>query len=105
MSATDLVAFGSGRLRPLGGDRRRGNVRLLRAAEMRLKTSRSDAGAARRGAGSAPVASAGTVAHVGIGPGLPSPPAVGGGEERVSFPPRPVAVVPHLLSPPGRPGG
>ena len=42
MSATDLVAFGWGRLRPLGGDRRRGTVRLLRAAKMRPKTSGSD---------------------------------------------------------------
>ena len=33
MSATDLVAFGWGRLRPLGGDGRRGTARLLRAAK------------------------------------------------------------------------
>ena len=32
MSATDLVAFGWGRLCPLGEDRRRGTARLLRAA-------------------------------------------------------------------------
>ena len=32
MSATDLVAFGWGHLRPLGVDRRRGTARLLRAA-------------------------------------------------------------------------
>ena len=44
MSAMDLVAFGWGRLRPWGGDRRHGTARLLRAAEMRLETLRSDAG-------------------------------------------------------------
>ena len=53
MSAMDLVAFGCGRLRPQGGDRRRGTARRLRAAEMRLKTSGSDAGglAADKGGG------------------------------------------------------
>ena len=44
MSATNPVAFSWGRLRPLGGDRRRGPARLWRAAEMRLKTSGSDTG-------------------------------------------------------------
>ena len=42
MSATDLVACGRGRCRASGGERRRGNARLLRAAEMQLKTSGSD---------------------------------------------------------------
>ena len=44
MSATDLVAFGWGRLRPQCGDRRRGAARLWRAAEMRRKALGSDAG-------------------------------------------------------------
>ena len=61
MSATDLVAFGWGRLRPLGGDRRRGTARLLRAAEMRPKTSGSDAGSPAAGGGG------GGAAHVGRG--------------------------------------
>ena len=34
MSATDLVAFGWGRVRPVGGDRHRGTARLLRAAQL-----------------------------------------------------------------------
>ena len=51
MSAVDLVAFGCGRLRPRGGDRRRGTARLLRATEMRLKTSGSDAGGSATGRG------------------------------------------------------
>ena len=51
MSAIDLVAFGWGRLRPLGRDRRRGAARLLRAAEMRLKTSGSGAGSLAAGGG------------------------------------------------------
>ena len=42
MSATDLVACGRGRCRASGGERRRGKARLLRAAEMQLKTSGSD---------------------------------------------------------------
>ena len=45
----DLVAFGCGRLRPRGGDQRRGTVRLLKAAEMRLKTSGSAAGGSAAG--------------------------------------------------------
>ena len=45
MSAMTLAAFGCGRLRHRGGDRRRGTPRLPRAAEMRLKTSGSAAGA------------------------------------------------------------
>ena len=40
-----------GRLRPLGGDRRRGTVRLLRAAKMRPKTLGSDAGGSVPAAG------------------------------------------------------
>ena len=51
MSAMDLVAFGCGHLRPRGGDRRRGTARLLRAAEMRPKTSGSDAGGSAAGGG------------------------------------------------------
>ena len=51
MSANDLVTFGWGRLRPLGGDRRRGTARLLRAAEIRQKTSGSDAGSLAAGGG------------------------------------------------------
>ena len=51
ISATDLVAFGCGRLQPLGGDRRRGSARLLKAAEMRLRISGTDAGV---GAGCSP---------------------------------------------------
>ena len=51
MSAMDPVASGCGRLRPRGGDRRRGTVRLLRAAEMRLKTLGSDAGGSAAGRG------------------------------------------------------
>ena len=38
MSATDLVAFGCGHLRPLGGDSRRAEAHLLKAVEMRAKT-------------------------------------------------------------------
>ena len=45
----DLVAFGCGRLRPQGGDRRRGTARLLRVAEMRLKASGSAAGGSAAG--------------------------------------------------------
>ena len=51
MSTTELVAFGWGRLRPLGGDRCRGMVRLLWAAEMRPKKSGSDAGGGGGGGG------------------------------------------------------
>ena len=51
MSAIDLVAFGWGRLRPLGGDRLHGATQLLRAVEMRLKTSGRDAGGQAGGGG------------------------------------------------------
>ena len=43
MSATVLVALGGGRRRARGADRRCGGARLLKAAEMRPNTSRSDA--------------------------------------------------------------
>ena len=56
----DLVAFGWGCLRPRGGDRRRGTARLLRAAEMRLKISGSDAGGSAAGGGGRGVALVGT---------------------------------------------
>ena len=51
MSATDPVAFGWGRLRPLGGNRRRATARQLKAAEMQPKTSGSDASGAAAGGG------------------------------------------------------
>ena len=51
MSAMDVVAFGCGRLGPGDGDRRRGTARLHRAAEMRPKTSGSDAGGSAVGRG------------------------------------------------------
>ena len=44
MSAIDLLAFGCGRLQPLGADRHRGNAQLLKAAKMRLKKTASKAG-------------------------------------------------------------
>ena len=44
MSAIDLVGFGWGRLRPRGADSSRGVARVLRAAEMRPKTSGSNIG-------------------------------------------------------------
>ena len=51
MSAIDLVAFGWGRLRLRGGDRRRGTAWLMRAAKMQLKTSGSHAGGSAAGEG------------------------------------------------------
>ena len=72
MSAIDLVAFGCGRLRPRGGDRRRGTARLLRAAEMWLKTSGSDAGGLAAGEGdcSAGEGEGGAEEPCGAGSGL-----------------------------------
>ena len=64
----DLVAFGCGRLRPRGGDRRCGIARLLKAAEMRPKTSGSDAGGADADGG-------GCAAEQGEGGGRWSPAA------------------------------
>ena len=90
MSATDLVAFDLGRLRPLGGEGRRSAARLLRAAKMRLKTSGSGGGGGCSsgegggglgescGARGAPVGPEQTSAPAGTGPELWSP-AVGGG--------------------------
>ena len=107
MSATDLVAFSRGRRRTRGGDCRRGNPRLLTAAEMRLKTSGSDrggrsaggdGGGESRGAGSAPAAPVEAEAEEGTGPGLLPPPA-GGGEKGSATPP-PVSCG---LTPPGSP--
>ena len=83
-------------LRPLGGDRRGGTAWLLRAAEMRPKTSGSDTGSLAGGggegrasgereagepcgAGGAPVGPQETAAPAGSSLGL-SPPADGGGE-------------------------
>ena len=51
MSTTVLVVLGWGCRRSRGGDRLRGGARLLRAAEMRLKTSGSGAGSLCRGGG------------------------------------------------------
>ena len=48
MPVADLVSVGGGRLRPWGGDRRRGILRLLKAAEMRQKTLGSAAGGGGR---------------------------------------------------------
>ena len=102
MSATDLVAFAKAAAEPAGGDRRRGNARLLKAAEMRLKTSGSDeggrsaggdGGGGSRGADSAPVAPVVAEAEAGTGPGPSSPPA-GGGEKGSATPPHPLAVAP-----------
>ena len=106
----DLVAFGCGRLRPPGGDQRRSTVRLLRAAEMRLKTLGSDAeaqppaggggggllyrggrggggrGSPACGAGSALGKSAAVWALAGAGPEL-SPEVGRGGNGSASTPP------------------
>ena len=110
MSAIDLVAFDWGRLRPLGGDRCRSAARLLRAAEMRLKTLGSDGGGGgvallgrggkgdSRGTGGAPVGPEETSAPAGTGPELSSP-AVGGGENGSAFPP-PGCAGPSLTEPP-----
>ena len=104
ISATDLVAFGQGRLRPLGGDSCRGNVRRLRDAEMRLKTSGSDAGSSAKNVqerglgllfgvgrggwgGGVPRGVGGDGGARGHRPGAAVPPSHRLGGERVSFPP------------------
>ena len=99
----DLVAFGCGRLRPRGGDRHHGTAQLLRAAEMRLKTSGSATGGSAasgkgcsvgRGAGEAGESRGVESALGGLASGwalsdagLELFPAVGGGEEVVSIAP------------------
>ena len=115
MSAIDLVAFSWGRLRPRGGDLRRGMAQLLRAVEMRLKTLGSDAGPPAcggggwvgepRGARGAPVGSIETSALAGAGQELSS---VAGGGENGSASPPPGCVGLSLTAPPpppGQPGG
>ena len=90
---------------------------------MRLKTSGNNAGGSAagggagaalqgwgwgggsRGAGGAPVDPVEAEAPAGTGPGLPSLPAVGGGEQGSAAPPRPIVVASHLRSPPGQSRG
>ena len=97
--AIDPVALGWGRLRPMGGDRRRGKAPL---EMMGPKISGSDAGGSAagggegllfflggaeggsHGAGGAPVDW--TEVSAGIGPGQPSAPAAGGGENGSASP-------------------
>ena len=78
---------------------------------MRLKTSGSDTGGGEGaallggwgggscGAGGAPVESVETEAPAGTGPGPPSPPAIGGGEKGLAFPP-PDRLGPSFTEPP-----
>ena len=98
-----------GRRLTRGGDRRRGNTPLLRAAEMRRKTSGSDGGRGgssaggdgggeSRGADSDPVAPVVAEAEEGTGPVL-SPPPAGGGEKGYATP----ASVSCGPTPPGSP--
>ena len=112
MSATDLVAIGGGRLRPRGGDRRRGIAQLLRGAKMRLKTSRSAAGGSATDGGGCPTRwgageegeSRGAGSALGLaarwalsGAGLVSSSARGGGGNR-SAPPPPGCADPTLAA-------
>ena len=94
----------------MGGDRCRGNARLLKAAEMRLKTPGSGGGGGCScggggGAGSVPVDLVEMEAPVGTGPGLPSLPAVGGGEKGSASPPPDRGGLSSTEPPPGQPGG
>ena len=112
VSAVDLVAFGCGRLRPRGGDRRRSTARLLRAAEMRPKTSGSapeGSGAGskgcstRRGAREAEEPSeAEEVGALMRRPGVVSGGGRGGGAGQ--HPPLPAALILHLQPSPGQRG-
>ena len=116
MSATDLVACGRGRCRASGGERRRGNARLLRAAEMQLKTSGSDVWG--RPAGGCGGGGGGRVAEGDCGGGgvwgedsASVAPAVAGADERFgpgpSCPPPPPpawAVGPLTPGPPAESG-
>ena len=119
MSTTDLVAFGCGRLRPRGGDRRCGTARPLKAAEMRLKTSGSAAGGSGAGGKGCPLGwgaeeaeSCSVESALGgmasgwalSGAGLKLLPAVGGGENR-SAPPPPGCADPILEALPWSVGG
>ena len=114
----DLLAFGCGRLRPQGGYHRRGTARLLRAAEMRPKTSGSEAGGsvAGGGGGGGCCVGGGSLwrrwcswrASLWMGArrrltGVASGGCSGG--ERVGCPPLPVGLVPRSLPSPSQPGG
>ena len=121
MSSIDLVAFDWGRLR----DRRHGAARLLRAAEMRLKTSGSDAsgpaasggggggllcwggggGGEPRGAGGAHVGTEETSAPAGTGPELSISGLKVGGRTGPAPPPPPMCWPHTHRAPPGQPGG
>ena len=109
MPATDLVAFGGSRRRTRGGDRRRGNPRLLRASEMRLKTSRGDwggGGSLCRGGwqGGIPWCRQCPGGPRGGGGGGPAPgcrPHLLAGVRRDLLPPHPLAVGPLPPGPPG----
>ena len=102
----DLVTFGCGRLRPRGGDRRCSTAWLLRAAEMRRKTSGSDAcGGARSadpgggGGGEEPFGIGSALGGLATGWVLSGASmelslAVGAGENG-SEPPLPIVQVPH----------
>ena len=119
MSAMDLEAFSRGRLRPRGGDRRRGTVRLLRAAKMRRKTSGSAAGGSAGGGKGCSVGwgagGAGESRGVGSalgglasgwalsGAGLELSPAVGGGRTG-QHPPLPAVLILHSQPSPGHSG-
>ena len=94
MSATVLVALGWGRRRARGGDRRRGDARLLRAAEMRLKTCGSDAGGRSAGGGSCRIVGTSEAPAPAEGEGGPAPvlcPPLLAGTSGTLLPPHPAA--------------
>ena len=116
MSSMALVAFGCGRLHPWGGECRRSTARLLRAAEMRPKTSGSKAGGSVAGGGGgvavlggSPVAPVVTLAGQPLDGRSQAPDRsrlwrlFGGRTGRLA--PLPVGWVPHSLPSPDEPGG